>query len=238
MNLDQIIAVLQNKIADNKSRQVIIELKGLLTNDSGHKKTLMLMSSKYNRISDLLIGDLERRSDLEIEFNKINDGLLDLISRLEEEDFIPNPKLNSYGINNPLLIHCFDLNQKGELEAFFNQFDFKSVNIELVENYNEAWNETTDLTIWDNRDLPPCPSKEFLEGKNLKESERSLILKRLSFLETCLEKKPSPHFIHFGEQFFFVNEHRNCVNAANSFYSLYARIQETLAFINTYRVPT
>ncbi len=235
MNLDQIIAALRNKIADNKSRQVIKDLRDLLTNDSGHKKTLMLLSSKYNRISDLLIGDLERRSDLETEFNKINDGLWDLISRLENEDFIPNPKLNSYGIINPLLILCFDVNQKGELEAFFNQFDFQSIRIELAENYNEAWNETADLTIWDNRDLPPCPSKEFLESKNLKESERSLILKRLSFLDTCLDKKPSPHFIHFGEQFFFVNEHRNCVNAANSFFSLYARIRETLDFINTYR---
>lgn len=234
MDAKKIIAALEDKIAENRTKQVIKELRELLKDDNEHLKSLIInLSASYNRATESLLRNIKKHSEVDIEFNRINEALLEVISKLKDEDFKADVKFSAYGLTNPLLVICFDLIQLEELEAFFHQLDFQSVQIELAEQYNEAWNETAHLTIWNNWDLPHCPQRESMD--KLKESERALIFKRLSFLETCLDKKPSPHFIHFGEQFFFVNEHRNCVNAANSFYTLYARIKETLDFINTYR---
>lgn len=42
--------------------------------------------------------------------------------------------------------------------------------------------------------------------------------------------------IHYGNYLNWVNEHRDRVNAANSKFTLYARIYEVLSFIQTYRI--
>lgn len=225
---------LREDIASNKMGQAIKQLRAAIKKDSHYLYTLITLSAEYNRIADRTLINLADHADADRELNSITHRLLQLIEKLSEDDIQSDIQVKETGWLNPILLLAFSAEAKSEIEAFFRPLDFRKVRFELAEAYRPEWNQTADLTIWDNRDLPYCPRREDME--RLKERERTIIFRRLPILEACLAEMPSPHFIHFGEPFFLVNEYRQCVNAANSFYSLYARIRETLDFINTYRV--
>lgn len=221
-------------VAENKIKQVLQLLRDTLQPDSNHRSIIISLTAQYNRINDRTLINLTNYAESDRELNRISISLLQLIKKLSDEDLKSETPIQETGWSNPILLLTFSAEAKSEIEAFFRPLDFRKVRFEIAEAYRPEWNQTADLTIWDNRDLPYCLKREDME--RLKERERTIIFRRLPILEACLAEMPSPHFIHFGEPFFLVNEYRRCVNAANSFYSLYARIRETLDFINTYRV--
>lgn len=163
----------------------------------------------------------------------IMQGLLDVVEELEEEDLINNYSLALGGISNPILVICFDQERKEAMTRFFSPLVLSNVQIEKVENYKTDW-KNFDITIWNNTDLPSCPDEEKVE--DLLEWQMDLLAERELFLKTCLTQNPSPHFIHLGEPYYFVQEHRDRVYAANSEYALFARIQEMLAYIKAHNI--
>jgi hypothetical protein len=193
-----------------------------------------LLRGEYNRLNDRMLLNIDNYADMSHALNNISYRLLQMVDQITEDDFLAGSEPHSTGFSNPILVFVFTEDAKKEMEIFFQPLDFENLRIEQIEAYDPKWNNTADLTIWDNRDLAPLPNDE--DMGRLKERERALILRRLPILNACLEEQPSPHFIHFGENFFLVNKKRNRINAANSFYSLFARIRETLDYINTYRV--
>lgn len=225
---------IREQISDNRTQHAIKWIQASLNDECDYLPALVLLSSEYNRIADRVLLNIGNYEDTEREFNSLNYRLLQFIEKLSDEDLKDQLESQSSGRTNTILIFTFTGKAREEMSTFFRPLDFEDVTIELVKDYDPKWNETADLTIWDNRDLAYCPERESMD--KLKEIKRALILERLPFLKDCLREYPSPHFIHFGEPFFLVNENRNCVNAANSFYSLFARIRETLDYINTYRV--
>jgi hypothetical protein len=225
---------IRDLITEDRTQQALKLLRSALKDESNFLSVLVLFTAEYNRIADRRLLDIAKLEDTEREFNSLNYRLLQFIEKLTDEDIKGKLEPQSSGWTNKILVFTFSEKSREEMLAFFRPLNFENVSIETVESYDPKWNNTADLTIWDNQDLPICTKEDDMD--RLKERERAVILRRLPFLIECLKEFPSPHFIHFGQSFFLVNDNRNCVNAANSFYSLFARIRETLDYINTYRV--
>lgn len=204
------------------------------TMEASEYHEVILLSRQYNEVSENSRMDIESPTETKRAFNKIARSLLQLVAELPETALQTEVPSQPKGYANPILVLTFSEQARQEMEVFFQPLDFQEIRIELASSYQASWDGTADLTIWDNRDLKSCYSRDNLS--KLTEQEQVDISSRLPILEACLQHRPSPHFIHFGEVFFLVNEHRSSINAANSFYSLFARIKETLDYINTYRI--
>lgn len=220
-------------IEEDKIKQVISVLKKDISKHSKFYNILILICRNFNEISVQLLSNIEDPSKISLDFNKIAYRLLEIIDQLDDEH-IQSYSTIPQNILNPILVVTFSEKTKAEMETFFLPLDTLNVKVRWIQSSEFQWNEKYDLTIWDNRDLPYCAKKDDMD--KLKERELAVVLSRLPLLEKCLSEASSPHFIHFGEPFFLVSENRNRVNAANSFYTLFGRIRETIDYINTCQV--
>ena len=111
--------------------------------------------------------------------------------------------------------------------------NFSNISVCGIEEFQKIDYEPFDLVIFDNRDIPPCFSKNKLE--ELDNEIKSLVLQRIEIMESVV-KNSSKFIIHYGDFFYWINLNRERIQAANSQFSLYARTKEVIEFVNTYRI--
>lgn len=235
--LAQFKTTLEAHLEQNKLKKVARKLKELSYKDVEHRHVVINLSRTVNKINEDLNHGMATRDSLSAELGKVTYAFLHFIEDLELEDLETGalPEVESVDIQNPILVLCFKQADVTAMETFFSPLDFAELEVKLALSYDPAWNQKYDITIWNNLDLAACPKKDTDTIDHLEANERELLYERLPVLEQCLESNPSPHFIHLGEPLFLVTENRNRIYAANSFYSLYARLKEMVDYINTYR---
>lgn len=235
MTLDHTKKKLNKDLSKSRIGIVLKTLEKILKEDSPLVSQTILISARFSTNKRSYHSGEKPLSVYEEEEQHIVEALHDTVSELEEASLIHNYSLELGGIDNPILVVCFDEEKKNEMIRFFSPLIVTNVTIEKVDKYSDSWNKKYDITIWDNSDLPKCPDEE--NTSDLREWEMELLSNRELFLKECLDKNPSPHFIHLGEPYYFVQDNRHRVYAANSEYSLFARIQEMIAYIRAHDMP-
>lgn len=160
-----------------------------------------------------------------VDLDLLNNNLInDVSSFLKELDdshltIIPN-KFPTKKIEDKILVFAPDENYKLDLEEYFKRLNFTNIHINLYENDIDPSDFV--LIVFDNRDLP------FSRG--LDEQQEKMIRARTDFMEKCL--RVNPFGLHFGHFLSWVSSNREYVNAANSSFTLFARIKEMLEFLD------
>lgn len=228
MNFEKLIKELQNLYVKNDIDRILKILKQVLKTDN--KKYLVFLSllRRLNAYSDkdMIIG----KKNIE-EYNEIAGAVLNFVSTLDSSNLYRDANYAIDGISNKILVLSKE-EKKEELSKFFRKVYFDNVTIEDYES-TDYYLDGFDLIVFDNRDLPFCFNKNTYN--NLSNEKQDLIQNRIRIMEQALEKS-SRLIIHFGEFLYWINSHRDRVQAANSKFSLHARTKEVIEFINTYRV--
>ncbi len=77
--------ILRNLIAESKTKEVIAELRRLTTSDRDLNNEINIMAARFTKYKTQYHLGLEDTTPLNIELNKINNALLDIIDRLDTE---------------------------------------------------------------------------------------------------------------------------------------------------------
>ncbi len=232
MELDLLKAELQDLFEENKIKSCFYLLKARLKRVSERYDTFIKIKRRFNALLDQKIHDTIDFHSRNIETNKIGESLLYLIETLEEIDLATEQQSTHTEIANPIAVFTAQ-DTIEEVTEFFNLLNFKKVSVFRTEDFSDTKYDEFDLIVFDNKDLPPCFSKKSLAELDLETKEQ--ILNRVKKMNDVINDSAKV-IIHYGEQLYWINAHRDRVQAANSKFSLYARIKEVIEFINTYRV--
>lgn len=217
--------------ADGNLKDVLKILGDKLDVEKDVYRRYLDVSRRYNSVQDEKMAGRISFEQGNIAMNRIGDALLNLIHSINLEDIgdIEDvPKQNK--IENKIAVFTQE-QEKLKVGDFFRQFNFE--NIEVFSMTEELFNiKDYDLIIFDNQDLPPCSSLNVYQG--LPEAAQKAISDRIAKMEQVIQET-SRFMVHYGGMLYWVNSHRDRVQAANSRFSLYARTKEVIDFINAYR---
>lgn len=235
MQLETIKKELKDLIKKDKLALVLEQLDGLPLAGVNRKRDLINLIRRLNRYNDQRMRRVETRETIEKEFNILTFAIMDFVDDLELEQKEMDLKIEYEEVDTKILVLSFSDDAQKDMKRFFAPLNFTNLDYKVAQDYDSSWNSEFIITIWDNRDLPECPKRDQENLDKLTNKERDVLFQRLPMLEDCLLFEPSPHFIHLGEPLFFVRENRDRIYAANSFYALFARVNEMNKYINTYR---
>lgn len=222
---------LQDQLSGNELRKVLDTLKEILKSGTDTHNNFILLRRRFNDMMDKRQTNTISFDNEQIESNKIAIALLDCIQLLEQKDLKSTSVSGHKDINAPLLV----LTDKEYLQSITDLFKSLRLTNTSVLSFNEdnIQYEGYDLIIFNNTDLPFCPSADALNKMELTLKQK--IDNRTALMKHVLDNTPR-FLIHFGDLLFWLNNHRDRIHAANSKFSLYARIKEMLDYIDTYRV--
>lgn len=227
---------LKNKVreavAANKVKDSLSILKNNLDSSSSKINLLTAIRRNYNTIQTEWLGGIVKEEEYGMRHNKLTARILEFLDLLEAEDLNTESGREHSVIKNPLLIIGNPETNPREMKKLFEVLRF-----ELVDFYKTGdpipANDQYRLIIFDNTDLPVCPSPDKLSG--FEESIQEKFNLRIALWKDFLEKT-NYFFIHYGEYFYWINKNRERIHAANSRFALYSRVKEMLDFIYSYRV--
>ena len=222
---------LLNLFKNDKTKQIFSILDETLLSESGLYQEYINLRRRYNQLKDLSMSGTLDFSDYLQESNRLGQVLLQLINDLESGDLIELKKEIDPAIYNPILVVTDSIDAKNFLDKFFKETNFRQV--EVILDKDPIPSAQFDLMIFDNRSLRACPSLKALSEMDLESKIR--IEHRINLMESYMKQK-SGFLIHFGEYFFWINQNRERIHAANSQFSLFARTKEVIEFMKAYRV--
>lgn len=230
MEVSKLQKKLHDLYEDNKIKNVFSTLKAELDAEGERISIFRNLKRRYNKITDQKMADTIDRGAYNLEMNQVLEALSSFIESLKTSDLGSKVEPSHAEISNQILV--FTKEQEVEnVSEFFRQLNF--VNVKVKQNGEEVELSEFDLIVFDNSDLPVCYNrKSFAE---LEAEQRIIVEKRMEEMDFIINES-SKFIIHFGGILFWVNAHRDRVQAANSKFSLYARTKEVIDFINTYRV--
>jgi len=239
MELKTLKEELQDLIGGNKVKAAFSFLKQELNRDGDKYDMFVTISRSYEEIIEQKMTYIIDYNTSNVEMNRISKSLLSFIKTIKKSDINTIEKLNTTStdtfihkqVENQILI--FTEYEKPEVQDFFNQLNFTNVQIKTADNLDNINFNEFDLIIFDNRDLPICREESDIEKLN-NEKQKSII-QRVEQMKYVINNS-SKFIIHYGHNLYWINHNRKRVQAANSQFSLYARIIEVLGFINTYKV--
>ncbi|MEO1412681.1 MAG: hypothetical protein AAFW73_22515 [Bacteroidota bacterium] len=237
MELESFKDTLRELIVDNEFVRIFKILKETLRKDQSKYDEMVVINGAYNRGFTHKIGNSQSSDQVEQNHNQISLNLATFIRSLEGRHLQKIPKgvleeSGSYGefINEPILAFTSEQGVKS-LELFFDEVRFSNV---LVKTYEDDDYDASKfrIVVYDNQDLPVCRSE--YEVDELDPVIAATIRERLNLMNTAIADGTKV-LIHFGDILFWVNQHRDVVNSANSKFSLYARIKEVADYLNVSR---
>jgi len=232
MELENLKEKLQDLFEANKIKESLLLLKQELSRNSGKYSIFILIMRRFNDIQDQKMANTIDSNSYNIEANKIGGAFLNFIGTLDETDLETMNHFVHKKVGNQIAV--FTENESSEkVEDFFHQLNFRNVSVFRANNFDNVEYTNFDLLIFDNRDLPPCFSKNKLD--EFEDAIKARILGRIEKMDSVI-RDSSKFLIHYGDFLFWINSNRERVQAANSQFSLYSRTKEVIEFINTYRV--
>jgi hypothetical protein len=216
--------------------------------DPEKNKHLILLETRMRRNNAQFIRGLVTLEESRVEETRIVKSLLEL---LDAESIEPGTiNIPATGFTEKILLICRKENDRATLHELLKRFKFRNVQSEVAHSFdslktklkpNLGVDDLQDsegyqalITIWDNRDLKPCPEEEKINEIGIGGRDIDLIYSRVSFLNDCMDGQLSPYYMHYGEQFYFVNDQRDMVYSANSRFALVGRLKEMLDYIKAY----
>jgi|GEM_PF-1388094 len=172
--------------------------------------------------------DLEERRTLNLENNKSTDSLIALINKLQDSDLSKTAKTSAWNPGVHILAFAPNDATKNDLHDYFASMKIPKDNFDIrIFGDHSADMTKHKLVIFDNRDLIACPREDMLE--RLPAEVQKTIQKRINTMNEIMSVRP--YAIHFGEFLYWVNNNRDFVNAANSRFTLFARICQMLDYL-------
>lgn len=203
-------------------------------------KQWFIQTINYNQASrDYYNLGIISRSDFKLDTNQANFAFTKIIENLAKDDWVFNfAKTN----NLPkILILCYNTITKNEIQDFVQRTGMKNTTAEVsVDKTVNFEHRKYSLIIFDNRFIQKSTSNATIKTHNASDEKvaRQRIRQMRAYLDARKSKDlPQTYFLHFGEELYLLNkerEYRQYIHAANSFFSLYARIIEVLEFIKIY----
>lgn len=232
MNLSQLKSQTETLITENQLQDALLLLKQYLDTKGGRLKSgIIQLSRQYNDLMDEKIAQTISRSEYTLEMNKLSQSIMMFLNKIEEVHLKKSMTSSHQKIANPLLLIAHDDKSGKDLQELLLDLNFTNVTVVGLTFTKENINlKDYHLIIFDNTDLPSPP-----RGGRLTEEEQSFINMRTDVMNYVINNSPK-FIVHYGNFLHWIDAHRNRAQAANSQFTLYARIKEVLEFMNTYHV--
>jgi hypothetical protein len=224
MTIQAVKTNLKDLLEDNV-QACIKELRRLLDKEAVLDDLRIIASShkEYKKAENLTTVD---RDTLQIERRKVVKSLLTFIGDLKETDF-KSDAFQPQGMEENILVVSNDDAALTEMKRFFSAYFFKNV------TYNASGKvvipDNCDIVLFDNRIMGRDMYKEEDEKLLPKSAQEHLALLRAYLTKTTF------NIVYFGDNLHLVTKNRNRINAANSKFTLYARIKETIDCMKYYK---
>jgi hypothetical protein len=193
--------------------------------------TALLLEAQYNDLKNEVLQGLSGDQDATARKNRLRKHLLDFIQSIESTDLKAQPHTDFDAIlQSAILVVCPSPAQQSQARALFGRLPFQNIDIQILSHYTEAGHYK--LLVFDNTDLPFCNSITMLANM----SEKALIEQRVALMGEFLAQSKRP-LVHWGDILYWLQDKkiREYVQAANSKFTLYARMREVLDFMNDYQ---
>ncbi|MFK7797548.1 MAG: hypothetical protein AB8E82_08850 [Aureispira sp.] len=232
MGIKKLKEKLQDLFEANKVKTALSLLKKELDREREKYTQFLSLSRRFNQVQDQRMANTIDFNNGNIELNKIGGAILDFIETLDSSDLGQASQFVHLEVLNEIVVFS-KIDKAEKVKFFFNQLNFSNISVHSIEEFKNVDYDQFDLIIFDNRDIPPCFSKNKLE--ELDKEIKTLLLQRIEIMESVI-KDSSKFIIHYGEFLYWLNFNRERIQAANSQFSLYARTKEVIEFVNTYRI--
>lgn len=220
---------LKDKLVDLLSKDMVEDLIHLgrqwTKEDSISQRDLVQISGRYYRLRRNRRLSLITYENFSQEMNQIS-AALDLWMHDLTADDISTELVYPF----PTLV----ISNNDGLSGFFDRTGLKGFVIEKREKFQQKDLEKYCLIIFDNDNLPPCTDPNMLIEKGHKKQVEIMgdyLEKGKEFIKSDKKGENLVVFLHYGDENYLVSEYRKYIHAANSIYSLYARIMEVLEFL-------
>lgn len=223
---------LEDLYAGNKVKSIFGLLKDKLGRTSEKYPAFLAISQRFNQLQDERMSGRIDYQTANITANNIGLSLLHFIRTLTKVDIQTVPKMVHQELPNQLLI-LTENEQPEKIADFFKQLNLPNITVHKTSLLETLEFNKYDVIIFDNRDLVVCFNQQVLNG--VLPAAKTIIEDRINKMEFLIQHS-TKFIVHYGNQLFWINGHRERVQAANSQFSLYARTKEVIEFINTYRV--
>jgi hypothetical protein len=202
------------------------ELERIVNDDSQKYNGILLLTSQYKEIKTKEHNGTFNPAVDGVLKEQLKSRILDFITDLEEADLVDNA-LEPTGIRAHILVVTHDETSKAEMEKFFSSYTFSHVTYDCSNEVIRL--KACDLIVFDNRIMGQMVHNPQAE-EDLEEKPKQ----HLTLLKSYLENTKF-NIVYYGEILYILNKYRDRVNAANSKFTLYARINETIECMKYYK---
>ena len=192
--------------------------------EGGTKDSVRLLLAENRELEDYSIQGSIDISELQARKREIRSRVMKLFNKIEEDELI----LDRKALN--ILVICQSEREVPFMKEYFQRFGYRNVQVEVKESYEKPFGY--DLIVFDNRQV------SHQGGSDSEPREiyfETLMKEYLENSQKDLQDEFPPIFIHFGEYSKLLQSHRDKATAANSLFSLYARVKEVDEYLNTLR---
>lgn len=215
---------LKNYVAKGKTRQALEELKASLSPDSDFYNDLHLLMANFAANTKAMMLGLQADAEIQIENNKLNHRLLTFLDSLTPDDFKTTAAMSN-PITNALLVITPNAERQALMQDLFYRLGMTSAAVKV---FSESLDWSAyEIIVFDNEDLP--------QGRDLSSEQVAQTQAREAQMQHVIQESTAV-LVHFGGFLSLVNQHRNRMQAANSRFTLYARIREVADFLNAMRI--
>ncbi len=226
MTPQELLAQIQEDLESKTLKHIFARLKEAMKAESEYYDQYILMRGRFNEANESMNTGVLSFPDYQVQVSQIKSAVLSFARKLEAKDLKGEAKeVKLDMIPDPVLVVCSSEESQKEMRTFFELLDFADV--KLVQGEAGLGEKAYDLVVFDNRDLPT--------GRDLSAGDQARLQTRTALMQKYLDVGKE-YLVHFGEFLPFVSQNRGQVQAANSKFTLYARIKELLDFRRRLRV--
>lgn len=204
----------------------IDELRRVVNEDSRKYDDLIMLQSQYKELKTKENNGTFDPSIDRVHKEQVKNRIITFITDLEEEDF-DKAAFKLHGIEESILVVSHDKKSSADMNKFFSSYTF--INTDYDFSGKVIYPSHCDLIVFDNRIMGKVvPNPKFEEELN------DTVKSHLALLKDYLTKT-NYNIVYYGEFLYWLNDHRDRVNAANSKFTLYPRIKETIDCMKYYK---
>ncbi len=204
------------------TRKALETLQNSVLPQSEFYNDLLVLTANFNDNNKAVILGIQDPKENQQETNRINQRLLMFIDALEEEDLkTPTP----VSIQNTLLVLTPDQNRQVVMQDLFFRLGMTTTQVRVFDE-RLTWKDY-EIIVFDNEDLA--------QSRDKSPEELAVIKAREEQIKHALTESHAV-LVHYGGYLDLVNQHRNRMQAANSRFTLYARIREVAEFLEAMKV--
>ena len=177
----------------------------------------ILLMGRYSRWREQERREVDSKDEIEREFRKISNILLNLIEDMSGAQMVNHETIVAHNI----LVICKDVSDEFYMREFFRRMQLKDYDIKISNTYHDP--SGYHFIVFDNHSCPTHKPTELTELDNF----------HLNKMQEYLDKTSDKYIIHFGTHYALLSDatYRERMHMANSKFALYSRIKEMQDYI-------